>query len=90
LAIIQQGDRPDSSTYVRMKAKAASDAGIKFTHVVLDEKDDALAVLDAVQKLNEDEDVHGVLVQLPLSPNITRDQESKITEAVSPDKDVDG
>lgn len=93
LAIIQQGARSDSNTYVKMKLKAAAEAGIKTTLVVLGGKEDGITedeVLKEVQRLNDDDSVHGVLVQLPLSDDIGRDGERRITEAVSPSKDVDG
>lgn len=90
LAIIQQGARSDSSTYVRMKIKAAAEAGIRTTHVELAAEDDEHAVMRAVRRLNDDKDVHGLLVQLPLSDHVGRDGERRITEAVSPHKDVDG
>lgn len=73
-----------------MKEKAASEANIKFTHVILDESADETEILAAVDQLNQDDTVHGVLVQLPLSDNVGREGERRITEAVSPQKDVDG
>ncbi|KAM0792500.1 hypothetical protein ACM66B_005172 [Microbotryomycetes sp. NB124-2] len=93
LAIIQQGNRSDSSTYVKMKLKAAAEAGIKCTHVVLGGPEDGIGedeVMREVERLNNDDSVHGLLVQLPLSDSIGRDGERRITEAVSPEKDVDG
>lgn len=93
LAIIQQGTRSDSSTYVKMKLKAAQEAGIKCTLVTLGGEEDGIGedeVMAAVERLNEDDTVHGVLVQLPLSDSIGRAGERRITEAVSPHKDVDG
>lgn len=93
LAIIQQGARSDSSTYVKMKLKAAAEAGIKCTLVVLGGEADGVGedeVMAEVERLNNDDTVHGVLVQLPLSDSIGRAGERRITEAVSPNKDVDG
>lgn len=90
LAIIQQGDRPDSSLYVRMKAKAAAEANIGFTHVILPEDASEEEVMATVEKLNGDEKIAGLLVQLPLSEKIGKAGERRITEAVSPHKDVDG
>lgn len=87
---MQQGSRPDSSTYVRMKAKAAAEANIQFTHLVLDDNATESELLDVVHKLSTDDAVHGLLVQLPLSDNLGREAERRITEAVSPHKDVDG
>lgn len=90
LAIIQAGARPDSSVYVRMKAKAAEEVGIKFKHVTLSEEAPIEEVVEIVQKLNSDPTVSGILVQLPLGPHIGADGERTVTEAVSPEKDVDG
>lgn len=73
-----------------MKAKAAEEVGIKFKHVNLPA--DALVedVVQTVKTLNEDESISGILVQLPLGPHVTSDAERIVTEAVSPEKDVDG
>ncbi|GAA6044791.1 C-1-tetrahydrofolate synthase, mitochondrial [Rhodotorula toruloides] len=93
LVIVQQGARPDSSTYVKMKLKAAAEAGIKCTLVQLGGPEDGVGeneVMAEVERLNADSDVHGIIVQLPLSDEIGRDGERRITEAVSPEKDVDG
>ncbi|EJD00259.1 FTHFS-domain-containing protein [Fomitiporia mediterranea MF3/22] len=90
LAIIQAGARPDSSTYVRMKAKAAAEVGIAFKHVALPAEASADQVVNHVHKLNEDEGVSGILVQLPLGEHVGVEGERKVTEAVSPEKDVDG
>lgn len=90
LAIVQAGARPDSSTYVRMKAKAAQEVGIKFQHVNLPAETSVDDVVAVVKKLNEDEQISGILVQLPLGDHIGSDGERLVTEAVSPEKDVDG
>ncbi|KAF9005654.1 FTHFS-domain-containing protein [Cyathus striatus] len=90
LAIVQAGNRPDSDTYVRMKAKASEEIGIKFRHVTLPAESTVEEVVDVVQKLNDDETVSGILVQLPLGNHIKADGERKVTEAISPEKDVDG
>lgn len=90
LAIIQAGARPDSSVYVRMKAKAAEEVGVKFMHITLPEEAPLEEVVDIVQKLNSDPTVNGILVQLPLGPHIGAEGERTVTEAVSPEKDVDG
>ncbi|KAH9945924.1 C-1-tetrahydrofolate synthase [Epithele typhae] len=90
LAVIQVGERPDSSVYVRMKLKAAEEVGIQFKHIHLAESVEVAEVVDVVKKLNEDDSVSGILVQLPLGPNVGADGERTVTEAVSPEKDVDG
>lgn len=90
LVIIQAGARPDSSVYVRMKQKAAEEVGIAFKHVTIPETAPVEEVVDIVKKLNDDPTVSGILVQLPLGPHVTSDGERTVTEAVSPEKDVDG
>ncbi|KAH9454476.1 hypothetical protein Pst134EB_014557 [Puccinia striiformis f. sp. tritici] len=90
LAIIQQGDRPDSTTYVNMKRKAAEEAGIAFVHLILPETAPEEELAREISRLNEDPSVHGLLVQLPLSASIGQEGERRLTEAVSPQKDVDG
>ncbi|CAL9728087.1 C-1-tetrahydrofolate synthase, cytoplasmic [Monosporozyma unispora] len=87
LAIIQVGQRPDSSTYVRMKRKAAQEAQIKVDFIHLDGNVTETEILTNLNKLNEDETVHGIIVQLPLPSHINEDN---ITSAVLPTKDVDG
>ncbi|KDQ60820.1 hypothetical protein JAAARDRAFT_124343 [Jaapia argillacea MUCL 33604] len=90
LAIIQAGVRPDSSVYVRMKAKAAEEVGMKFKHITLPAEASVEEVVAEVSKLNEDESVSGILVQLPLGDHVGAAGERTVTEVVQPQKDVDG
>ncbi|KAJ7452407.1 C-1-tetrahydrofolate synthase [Mycena galericulata] len=90
LAIVQAGERPDSSVYVRMKAKAAEEVGIKFYHVSLPATSTVDEVIVTVKRLNDDDKISGILVQLPLGEHITSEGERLVTEAVSPEKDIDG
>jgi len=90
LAIIQAGSRPDSSVYVRMKAKAAEEVGISLNHITFPESATVEEVVSAIKKLNDDASVSGILVQLPLGPHVGPDGERTVTEAVNPEKDVDG
>ncbi|KAH3686886.1 hypothetical protein WICPIJ_002117 [Wickerhamomyces pijperi] len=87
LYIIQVGARPDSSTYVKMKLKAAAEAGIQCIAKTFDENVTESELLKQIQALNEDQSVHGILVQLPLPAGLN---EPKITAAVAAEKDVDG
>ncbi|SCU97449.1 LANO_0E16072g1_1 [Lachancea nothofagi CBS 11611] len=87
LAIFQVGNRPDSATYVRMKRKAAEEAGVEVQFVHLDESVLESELLAQIQQKNLDNKVHGILVQLPLPSHIDED---KITSAVEARKDVDG
>ncbi|KAF8329155.1 FTHFS-domain-containing protein [Cantharellus anzutake] len=90
LVIIQAGANPSSSIYVRMKLKAAQEAGIKTTHVQLEEGVSVDEVIKQVTLLNADETVSGILVQLPLGDHVSPEAERRVTEAISPEKDVDG
>ena len=90
LAIVQVGKQGASSTYIRMKMQAAEQCGIRATHVQLPEDADEHAISAEVRRLNEDDSVDGILVQLPLGDHISADAERRITELVQPDKDVDG
>ena len=73
-----------------MKAKAAEEVGIKFKHVALPAETEVDEVVEIVKKLNDDQSVSGILVQLPLGDHVGADGERTVTEAVSPEKDVDG
>jgi methylenetetrahydrofolate dehydrogenase (NADP+) / methenyltetrahydrofolate cyclohydrolase / formyltetrahydrofolate synthetase len=73
-----------------MKAKAAEEVGVKFKHVNLPAEAAVEDVVNIVKTLNDDESVSGILVQLPLGPHINASEERTVTEAVSPEKDVDG
>lgn len=90
LAIIQAGSRPDSTVYVRMKAKAAEEVGINLNHITFPESATVEEVVSVIKKLNDDASVSGILVQLPLGPHVGPDGERTVTEAVNPEKDVDG
>ncbi|GMM34146.1 hypothetical protein DASC09_014710 [Saccharomycopsis crataegensis] len=87
LVVVQVGARPDSSVYVRMKRKAAEEVGIIFQHIDLPESIDQDALLARIDSLNQDSAVHGIIVQLPLPDHL---DPQAITNAVSPEKDVDG
>ena len=87
LAVIQVGARDDSSVYIRMKKKAAEDAGMKFTHIHLVEAITEVELLNEINTLNADTSVHGILVQLPLPAHIS---EEVVTDAIAVEKDVDG
>ncbi|MCJ1325561.1 tetrahydrofolate synthase [Thelotrema lepadinum] len=87
LVIIQVGERPDSSTYVRMKLKAAEEANISCVITQLPESTTEAELLQRITALNHDTSIHGILVQLPLPKHIS---EYSVTSAVAEEKDVDG
>jgi methylenetetrahydrofolate dehydrogenase (NADP+)/methenyltetrahydrofolate cyclohydrolase/formyltetrahydrofolate synthetase len=87
LAIIQVGDRKDSSSYVGQKMKATKEIGMESTKVNLDESVSQEVLLRELKSLNEDPNVHGIIVQMPLPKHI--DSKLVINE-ISFKKDVDG
>ncbi|CAK7272171.1 tetrahydrofolate synthase [Sporothrix epigloea] len=87
LRIIQVADRSDSTTYVRMKQKAAEEAGIDCGLIHLPESISEPELLEEIRCLNNNPSVHGILVQLPLPKHLS---EYTITSAVAAEKDVDG
>ncbi|MBC7450878.1 MAG: bifunctional 5,10-methylene-tetrahydrofolate dehydrogenase/5,10-methylene-tetrahydrofolate cyclohydrolase [Cytophagales bacterium] len=87
LAAVLVGDSGAAVTYVNAKVKACEFVGFKSTLVNLSETISEADLLAKVAELNADEDIDGYIVQLPLPKHIN---EQKVTEAISPDKDVDG
>ncbi|KAJ4954790.1 hypothetical protein NE237_011573 [Protea cynaroides] len=87
LAVVIVGNRKDSQSYVNMKRKACAEVGIKSFDVDLPEKVSEDELIQKVDELNADPDVHGILVQLPLPKHIN---EEKVLSEISIDKDVDG
>lgn len=87
LAVIQVGNDPASTVYVGNKKKACEYIGIHSLAFELPEETTEQELLTLVEKLNQDETVHGILVQLPLPPHINED---KVIESIAPKKDVDG
>ncbi len=87
LAVIQVGEDPASSVYVRNKKNACAYIGIDSLAYELPEETTEEELLKLVAELNEKEQVKGILVQLPLPAHICED---KVIQAISPKKDVDG
>ena len=87
LAVIQVGNDPASSVYVGNKKKACEYVGIRSLAYELPEETSEEELLALINKLNEDETVNGILVQLPVPEHIDAD---KIIRTISPKKDVDG
>lgn len=87
LAVIQVGDDPASSVYVRNKKKACEYIGIGSRSYELPESTTQKELLNLIKDLNQDDSVTGILVQLPVPAHI---DEKTIINAISPSKDVDG
>lgn len=87
LAVVLVGEDPASQVYVRNKGKQTLEVGMNSFEHKLDEDTPQADLLSLIEKLNADESVHGILVQLPLPDHI---DSNEIINAISPDKDVDG
>ena len=87
LAAILIGTNGASETYVASKVKSCEEVGFKSSLIRLSETIDEATLVAEIEKLNSDEDVDGILVQLPLPKHIS---EATIISLINPDKDVDG
>lgn len=87
LAVVLVGEDPASAVYVRNKIKRAAQAGLNSIEHYLPADVDQQTLDNLIETLNFDETVHGILVQLPLPDHLS---DSRIIEAIAPEKDVDG
>jgi methylenetetrahydrofolate dehydrogenase (NADP+) / methenyltetrahydrofolate cyclohydrolase len=87
LTVVLVGDNPASRSYVKGKEKAAAEVGISSSVIELPASTSEEELLNLIHKLNEDNTVNGILVQLPLPNHIS---EQKVIDTINPDKDVDG
>ncbi len=87
IAVVIVGEDPASQVYVRSKGKKAEECGFLSRTHRLEESVSEADLLALVESLNDDKDIHGILVQLPLPKHISED---KVIETILPEKDVDG
>lgn len=87
LSVVLVGDDPASQIYVRNKIKRAHESGIATIEHKLDTKTTQAQLDKLIESLNNDNDIHGVLVQLPLPGHL---DEGRLINAIDPNKDVDG
>lgn len=87
LGIILVGEKSDSVVYVNMKKKSCAEVGINNYDVLLNSDSSTEEVINEVEKMNNDFNIHGILIQLPLPKHIDT---QKVLSTVSYDKDVDG
>ena len=86
LVVILVGDRPESKIYVNMKSKKCNELGILCEIILKEETTNQKSIKDIIIEKNNDENVHGIMVQLPLQ-HLDKDE---ILNCISPFKDVDG
>ncbi|WP_289136211.1 bifunctional methylenetetrahydrofolate dehydrogenase/methenyltetrahydrofolate cyclohydrolase FolD [uncultured Brevibacillus sp.] len=87
LTVVLVGDDPASHSYVRGKSKGCEEVGIRSELILKDASTTEEELLTIIQELNENPNVNGILVQLPLPAHIS---EAAVIEAIHPEKDVDG
>lgn len=87
LAVVLLGENPASQVYVRNKVRHAEAVGIRSIQHFLPAATTELQLLELIAKLNDDDDIHGILVQFPLPPHVSV---ARVVEAIHADKDVDG
>jgi methylenetetrahydrofolate dehydrogenase (NADP+)/methenyltetrahydrofolate cyclohydrolase len=87
LAVILIGDDPASHVYVRNKIRSCEKVGIKSFEKKLSANSSQQDVLEAINSFNDDDNVHGILLQLPVPKNLDSDA---LIQAIAPHKDVDG
>jgi methylenetetrahydrofolate dehydrogenase (NADP+)/methenyltetrahydrofolate cyclohydrolase len=87
LTVIQVGNVPASSLYIRNKMRACERVGILFEHITFEADVTQSELLKTIEQLNHNELVDGILVQLPLPKHINEDE---IISAIAPEKDADG
>lgn len=87
LAVIMVGDDKASKVYVKNKSKACEDVGIEYEEYILPAKTKMEELIELIEKLNNDETVHGILVQSPLPKGLDANVAFR---TISPKKDVDG
>lgn len=87
LAVILVGNDPASHLYVNLKEKACYEVGIPITKYLFSETESQEKIIGTIKNLNENENIHAILVQLPLPQNFAEDE---VIGAIDPKKDVDG
>lgn len=87
LVIIQIGNRLDSTAFISAKKAFAKKLGVKEIHIQLEEKVTGKEIISVIQKYNEDQEVQGIILQLPLPIQIDSDE---VIDAILPSKDIDG
>ncbi|MHB1652191.1 MAG: bifunctional 5,10-methylenetetrahydrofolate dehydrogenase/5,10-methenyltetrahydrofolate cyclohydrolase [Desulfitobacteriaceae bacterium] len=87
LAVVLVGDDPASVVYAKSKQKVSEGLGMAFELFVMPMDTGELEVLNLLERLNKDQEIHGIMVELPLPKHISKE---KVMSAVLPEKDVDG
>ncbi len=87
LAVVMVGDNKASQIYIRNKSKVCDEIGIEFEEYLLDENIEQKVLIDLIEKLNQDNNIHGILLQSPIPDHLDINEAFR---AIAPEKDVDG
>ena len=87
ITTIVVGDDSQSNLYLKLRDKACKEVGIRSNHIEFPENTSEKEVLDSIYKLNKDDKIHGILVQIPLPNHISQ---NRLINAIDPKKDVEG
>ena len=87
LAVVLVGDNKASQLYVKLKKEATKKVGMEFREILFSKKDSELNIIKKIEELNSDENVNGIIVQLPLPNKLSKE---KIINTIDIKKDVDG
>ena len=87
ITTIVVGNDSQSNLYLKLRDKACGEVGIKSNHIEFPENTSEKEVLDSIYKLNKDDKIHGILVQIPLPNHISQ---NRLINAIDPKKDVEG
>ena len=87
VVFIQLGDNPASNIYVRNKMKLCEEVGIEVEHIKLSYDIKPSTLDNYIKSLNQNKNIHGIMVQLPLPPHLNEEQ---VINAIDPNKDIDG
>ena len=87
IASVIIGDNKESSLYLRLRDKACKKAGIESVHIEFSSNNSEEEVLEKINELNSDENIHGILIQMPIPSYISK---TKLFETINPKKDVEG
>ncbi len=90
LSILLIGEKPESLTYIRLKREKCKEVGIETLLHTFTKNQSIQDILETIDKLNQQANIHGIIIQLPLPPSFNQKDEFTLLNRVSPEKDIDG
>lgn len=87
ITTVKVGEDPNSELYLKLRDKACKEVGIKSNHLEFDKNIPEKSIIEEIKKLNDDINIHGILIQYPVPPHISQE---RLMEIINPKKDVEG